>query len=129
MNKQLVQTKFYLPYDPQLVERAKELRKMMTITEKKLWNDYLKQLSPRFLRQRPIDRFIVDFYCPTLKLVIEVDGEIHLTDEAQLYDQERTYVLGGYGLTVMRFSNQQVLDRFEEVCCQIAGKIPLNPPS
>jgi very-short-patch-repair endonuclease len=128
MNKQLVQTKFHLPYDPRLVERAKELRKMMTIAEKKLWNDYLKKLSPRFLRQRPIDHFIVDFYCPTLKLVIEVDGEVHFTDDAQQHDEERTYVLEGYGLTVMRFSNQQVLDRFEEVCCQIAGRIPLNPP-
>jgi very-short-patch-repair endonuclease len=128
MNQQLVKTKFHLPYDPKLVDQAKELRRMMIIAEKKLWNDYLKKLSPRFLRQRPIDHFIVDFYCPTLKLVIEVDGEVHFTDDAKLHDQERTDVLEGYGLTVMRFSNQQVLDRFEEVCRQIAGKIPLNPP-
>lgn len=129
MKKRLVTTNFHLPYDSQLVERAKELRKTMTVAEKKLWNDYLKTLSIRFLRQRPIDRFIVDFYCSALKLVIEVDGDIHFTDDAQMHDLERTYILEGYGLTVMRFTNQQVLNEFEEVCCKIAEKIPLNPPS
>jgi very-short-patch-repair endonuclease len=81
------------------------------------------------LRQRPIAHFIVDFYCPALKLVIEVDGEVHFTDSAEAYDQERTDILEGYGLTVIRFTNQQVLDDFDEVCCQIARRISLNPPS
>jgi very-short-patch-repair endonuclease len=125
MPKNLVTTKFHLPYDPQLVERAKELRKMMTVAEKKLWNCYLKNFPLRILRQRPIAHFIVDFYCPALKLVIEVDGEVHFTDSAEAYDQERTDILEGYGLTVIRFTNQQVLDDFDEVCCQIAERIPL----
>jgi very-short-patch-repair endonuclease len=129
MPKNLVTTKFHLPYDPQLVERAKELRKMMTVAEKKLWDNYLKTFPLRVLRQRPIAHFIVDFYCPALKLVIEVDGEVHFTATAEAYDQARTDILEGYGLTVMRFTNQQVLDDFDEVCSQIARRISLNPPS
>ncbi|HBE56853.1 MAG TPA: endonuclease, partial [Cyanobacteria bacterium UBA11366] len=70
---------FHLPYNPALVARAKELRKNMTPAEKKLWYGYLRTFQFRVLRQRPIDHFIVDFYCPSLKLVIEVDGESHFT--------------------------------------------------
>jgi very-short-patch-repair endonuclease len=57
--KRLISAKFHLPYDPQLVERAKELRKMMTVAEKKLWDNYLKTFPLRVLRQRPIAHFIV----------------------------------------------------------------------
>lgn len=127
MNRRTV-TDFHLPYDSKLVERAKDLRKNMTVAEKKLWNDYLKTFPFRVLRQRPIDRFIVDFYCSTLRLVIEVDGDIHFIDNAPVYDQERTHILEGYGLTVLRFTNQQVLQEFQAVCLQIEGRIPLNPP-
>jgi very-short-patch-repair endonuclease len=80
---------FHLPYNPQLVERAKTLRKNMTKAEKKLWYDYLRNFQFRVHRQRPIDNFIVDFYCPNLSLVIEVDGESHSTDLAQNYDREK----------------------------------------
>ena len=62
-------TNFHLPYNPQLVERAKYLRKNMTIAEQKLWKNYFKNFKYRILRQRPIDHFIVDFYCPSLKLM------------------------------------------------------------
>ncbi|HBR74940.1 MAG TPA: endonuclease, partial [Cyanobacteria bacterium UBA11159] len=55
-----------------------------------------------------IDHFIVDFYCPSLKLVIEVDGESHFTDEEKAWDRERTERLEGYGLTIIRFTNEQV---------------------
>lgn len=70
---------FHLPYDRDLIIKAKELRQNMTVAEKKLWHEYLKIFKFRVLRQRPIDYFIVDFYCASLKLVIEVDGESHLT--------------------------------------------------
>jgi very-short-patch-repair endonuclease len=126
--RQNITTDFHLPYKAGLVERAKELRKNMTVAEKKLWNEYLKTFPFRVLRQRPIDRFIVDFYCSKLKLVIEVDGDSHFIDNAPAYDQERTNILEGYGLTVIRFTNQQVLQEFEAVCLQIGGMIPLNPP-
>lgn len=120
----LNETDFHLPYNPALVARAKELRKNMTPAEKKLWYQYLKTFNLRVLRQRPIDHFIVDFYCPTLKLVIEIDGESHFTDEGQDYDRERTQILEGYGLQILRFTNRQVLKSFEDVCGEIQALIP-----
>jgi very-short-patch-repair endonuclease len=117
-------TDFHLPYNPDLVARAKALRGNMTPAEKKLWYQYLKTFKFRVLRQRPIDHFIVDFYCPTLKLVIEIDGESHFTEEGQDYDRERTQRLEGYGLKVLRFTNQQVLKCFEDVCGEIQALIP-----
>ncbi|MFB2834738.1 endonuclease domain-containing protein [Floridanema evergladense] len=121
-------TEFHLPYNPQLIARAKELRKNSTPAEKKLWQNYLRTFKFRVLRQRPIDNFIVDFYCAALKLVIEVDGESHFTKEGQEYDRERTQILQGYGLKVVRFTNDQVLNNFEAVCLEIEGLIPPNPP-
>jgi very-short-patch-repair endonuclease len=115
---------FHLPYNTELVARAKELRKNMTIAEKKLWYSYLKTFKFKVLRQRPIDHFIVDFYCPTLKLVIEIDGDSHFTDEGKDYDQERTQRLEGHGLKVLRFTNHQVLQDFKNVCEAIQNWIP-----
>lgn len=110
------------------MERAKELRKNMTPAEKKLWQNYLRRFQFRVLRQRPIDNFIVDFYCAKLRLVIEIDGESHFTDEGKDYDAERTSILEGYGLRVIRFTNAQVLKNLEGVCRQIEMLIPPNPP-
>ncbi len=117
----------HLPYNPKLVERAKELRKNMTKAERKLWYDYLRNFKHRVYRQRPIDQFIVDFYCPELKLVIEIDGDSHNSENAQIYDLERTQILEGYGLTVIRFTNQEILTNFEGVCEVIGGVIPPTP--
>jgi very-short-patch-repair endonuclease len=74
-NTELIDSDFHLPYNPKLVERAKNLRKNMTPAEKKLWYSYLRNFKFRVLRQKPIDNFIVDFYCAKLKLVIEIDGD------------------------------------------------------
>jgi very-short-patch-repair endonuclease len=115
--------RYYLPYNPKLVPRAKELRKNMTPAEKQLWFAYLKGLSIRFWPQRPIDNFIVDFYCPKLRLVIEIDGDSHNTQEAKAYDEERSAVLKGYGISVIRFSNQDVFQHFEAVCGRIDALI------
>ena len=79
-------------------------------------------------RQKPIENFIVDFYCPKLKLVIEVDGDSHFTPEGMDYDAARTNILEGYGLQVIRFTNDEVLHNFEVVCERISGFIPPNPP-
>jgi very-short-patch-repair endonuclease len=119
---------FHLPYAFHLVSTARELRQNPTPAEKKLWHDYLRVFPFRVLRQRPIDRFIVDFYCAALKLVIEVDGESHFTDEGRMRDAERTQVLESYGLTVLRFTNAEVMHQFEAVCQRIREQIPLNPP-
>ena len=84
----------------------------------------LKGFKHRVLRQRPIHHFIVDFYCPTLKLVIELDGDSHANQDAQAYDTERTQILEGYGLQVIRFTNHQVLHEFEAVCGESEAWIP-----
>ena len=110
----LITNGYHLPYNPDLVERARELRRHMTPAEEKLW-EYLKHAPYRFLRQRPIDHFIVDFYCPALRLVIEVDGEQHYTEEGKAYDAERDAILQGYGLRVVRFRNEEVLHHFKSV--------------
>lgn len=69
-----------LPYNPDLNDRAKQMRREMTRAEKKLWFEFLKDVTPRFLRQRVIDNFIIDFYCSELSLVIELDGDSHYED-------------------------------------------------
>ena len=127
-NRTLNTTNFHLPYNAQLVARAKELRQNLTPAEKKLWQEYLRNFPFRVLRQRPIEYFIVDFYCAALKVVIEVDGESHFTEEGRLYDLERTQVLAGYGLKVIRFTNEQVMREFEGVCRRIEEEIPPSPP-
>ncbi|WP_103669995.1 endonuclease domain-containing protein [Pseudanabaena sp. BC1403] len=123
----LYETDFHLPYNPALIPRAKELRKNMTPAERKLWHQYLRTFKFKVYRQRPIDYFIADFYCPSLKLVIEVDGERHYSDEGKDYDQERTQQLEGYGIKVIRFTNHQVLNEFESVYAEIERMIPPSP--
>ncbi|MGH2414375.1 MAG: endonuclease domain-containing protein [Microcystaceae cyanobacterium] len=123
----LKQGRFFLPYNPQLIARAKEMRKNPTPAERKLW-EFLRAFPLKMWRQKPIEHFIVDFYCPKLKLVIEVDGDSHFTPDSMAYDAARTNVLEGYGLRVIRFTNDEVLDDFEGVCERIRGFIPPNPP-
>ncbi len=120
-------TDFHLPYNSDLVFRAKAMRKHPTPAEKKLWRDCLRPLPVKFLRQRPIEHFIVDFYCAALRLVIEVDGDSHFTEQGQAYDAERSAILEGYGLRIMRFTNQQVLEEFDAVCEQIHELISKSP--
>lgn len=124
----LITSGYHPPYNPKLVERARELRKHMTPAEKRLWYSFLHGFKYPVLRQRPIDHYIVDFYCAQLCLVIEIDGESHFTEEGKTYDEERTRILEGYGLRVLRFTNEQVLHEFEGVCQQIEGMIPPDPP-
>ncbi len=128
MSNNLKQGRYFLPYNGNLVERAKEMRKNPTPSESKLWREYLRSFPLKVWRQKPIDNFIVDFYCPKLKLVIEIDGESHFTQEAIVYDRHRTQVLEGYSLRVIRFTNDEVLRSFDGVCERIAEFIPPCPP-
>ncbi len=128
MSNNLRQGRYFLPYNANLVERAKEMRKNPTSAERKLWQEYLRLFPLKVWRQKPIDNFIVDFYCPKLKLVIEIDGESHFTQEAIVYDHHRTQVLEGYNLRVIRFTNDEVMRNFEGVCHCIAEFIPPYPP-
>ena len=91
----------------------------MTEQEKKLWHLFLKNYPTRILRQKVIGRFIVDFYCRKANLVIEVDGSHHYTEGNIISDAERTKILEGYGLTVIRFSNSDIYNNFNTICTLI----------
>lgn len=108
-----------MPYNPKLVARSRKLRKNMTPFEMKLWYEFLKLLPIRVHRQKIIGHYIVDFYIASVKLVIEIDGDSHFTDEALEYDMERTNYLASLGLFVLRFTNREVSDSFEGVCIEI----------
>lgn len=111
--------RLFTGYDKKLKSRADELRKNMTQQEWNLWYFYLRNHRLKWYRQRIIDRFIVDFYCHAAKLVIEIDGKLHYTEQGIVYDTERTQVLQGYGLKVLRYTNQQLECNFQEVCWDI----------
>ncbi len=117
-----------LPYHKNLISRAKELRKEMTPQERKLWYGFLNRYSARFQRQKTIDRFIVDFYCHQAKLVVEIDGAQHYTDEGTASDEERTAILEGYGLKVIRFTNREIDRRFYDVCQAIDNEVRKRIP-
>ncbi len=103
--------------------RARHMRKNPTLAEKLLWNRLRnKQVKGhRFRRQHPIDRFIVDFYCRDAGLVIEVDGSVHDSPESSEYDAGRQELLEQRGLTVLRFSNAQVIHETDSVLNAIAN--------
>ncbi|MBS2099857.1 endonuclease domain-containing protein [Carboxylicivirga linearis] len=95
---------------PHIFEKAKALRKNMTKAELILWGKLKgKQiLNLRFRTQHPIDIFIADFYCHRIKLVIEVDGDIHLKQQQIEYDIGREAELNNGGIKVIRFSNLEI---------------------
>jgi very-short-patch-repair endonuclease len=98
-------------------EYATQLRKNMTPTERILWKELRnrKIFKSKFRRQHPVGNFIVDFYCHEFKLVIEVDGEIHLDEIIMAHDAGRSQMLENLGLTVLRFSNEEVYTELEYV--------------
>ena len=100
----------------QLVPLAKQLRREMTKEERRLWYDYLRTYPARFLRQKVLGKYIVDFYCAAAKLVIELDGSQHYEDVNAAQDVERTAFLEGYGLQVIRIPNNEVNANFSGVC-------------
>lgn len=114
-------------YHPALVGRARDLRSAMTSAERHLWYDFLRLQKPRWLKQRPIGSFIVDFYCAKLKLVIEIDGETHMNPEAERYDAERTSRLNELGIRVVRFTNAEVLEDFPGTCEKIENLMKNDP--
>ena len=103
-------------YTKEALQRSKELRKNQTQQERHLWNSILKNHIFKFQRQKPIDNYILDFYCSKAKLAIELDGNHHKTEENYEYDQRRTGWLEKYGILVIRFSNDDIQNRFDNVC-------------
>ena len=103
-------------YNKDIIPTAKMLRKNMTKEEKHLWYDFLRTCSVRFLRQKVLGKYIVDFYCAEAKLVIELDGSGHYTEKGKQHDEERTAFLEKYGLKVIRIPNTEINKNFQGVC-------------
>jgi len=106
-----------LPFNKKLKTLAKKLRKNMTEAESFLWQRIRrKQLKGRqFYRQKNIGDYIVDFYCPSAKLIVELDGGQHYTEEGMNRDQIRDKYLENFGFSVLRFSDREVFKNIEGV--------------
>ena len=102
-----------------LLPAARMLRKTMTPEERHLWYDFLCSYPVRFARQKMLGRYITDFYCARARLVLELDGSGHDTEEGRAYDEERTRFLEGYGLSVLRIRNSEIHRNFSGVCDRI----------
>ncbi len=126
---------FYFNASAETISKARSLRKEMTPAERKLWNclKHRQFHGLKFRRQHPIEIFIVDFYCHEKKLVIEVDGPVHKVKTHKEYDISRTAELEKFELTVLRFTNDEIMDQISEVLVKIYTSIlsiphPLSPP-
>ena len=112
-------------------EKARLLRNNMTEAEEILWEKLKnrKIFKARFRRQHPISIFIVDFYCHELKLVIEIDGGIHLNKEVAEHDEGREYDIEKFGIKILRFTNKQIFNNLDLVLNEILRTVSeLEPP-
>jgi very-short-patch-repair endonuclease len=112
-----------LQYNKANIPRAKELRKNMTEQERKLWHLFLKSYPIRFLRQKVIDDYIVDFYCSKARLAIELDGSQHYLEKGEEADIFRDKRLSLRGLSVLRIPNNAIDEKFPEVCQMIHNTV------
>ena len=110
------------------------MRKNQTDEEKKVWYQILKGRKPKFHRQRIIGNYIVDFYCPELRLAIEIDGFQHYSEESAIYDNKRTDYILKQDIYILRFDNSDVNKDFEhvrytiDVICEARKKgVPIAP--
>jgi very-short-patch-repair endonuclease len=127
-----------LSYNPNLKHLERQLRKNMTESENRLWSKIRGRqiLDVQFYRQKPIGDYIVDFYAPVVKLVVEVDGSQHLDAESAAKDRIRDEFMRELGLKVLRFNSMEMLEQTESVLETIyrtmkerlGGEIPLDPP-
>ena len=106
-------------HNKSLVSNARTLRKNMTKEERHLWYDFLRSYPVKFLRQKILGKYIVDFYCAEAKLIVELDGSQHYEDKSMEYDAERTACLEQYGVRVLRIPNNEVSRNFSGVCVYI----------
>ena len=110
-------------HNKDIVAVAKMLRKDMTKEEKHLWYDFLRMYPIRFLRQKVLGNYVVDFYCAKAKLVIELDGSQHYDDKGMEKDTLRTKFLEQYGFKVIRISNLDINKNFKGVCIFIDNAV------
>ena len=103
-------------HNKNLVSFSRELRKNMTKEERHLWYDFLRAYPIRFIRQKIIGNYILDFYCAKAKIVIELDGSQHFEKTGLEKDRERDEFLKNYDLQVIRIPNNEVNQNFSGVC-------------
>ena len=108
-----------IPKNNDLLENARKLRKEMTPQELRLWYRFLRTYPVKIYKQRIIENFIADFYCHSARLVIELDGSQHYTEQGKKQDEKRTQTFEKYGILVLRFSNRDIDENFKGVCCMI----------
>ncbi len=118
----------FLRNDPTLKQRRRELRRKQTEAEKTLWVHLRNKqfYGLKFFRQYSIGPYILDFYCPTMKFAVELDGGQHNLCESKEYDAVRSEYLKAQGVELMRFWNHEVLLDMESVLSELALKI--TPP-
>lgn len=118
-------------HNSKLTDNAKILRKNMTKEEQHLWYDFLRSYPIRFLRQKVIDNYIVDFYCHEARLIIELDGSQHYEEKRLLKDKIRTERIESRNLTVIRIPNNEVSKNFRGVCeyIDLSVKESLHQPN
>ncbi len=122
----------FTPFRSDLKSKAKKLRKDMIPAEKKLWFGFLrKHHSHKFLRQKPIGLYIVDFYCAAEKLVIEADGDSHFLGEKALKRDfiRDEFLTKSHSIKILRFLNCDVMNNFESVCEEIEKYLKQNTGS
>ena len=110
-------------HNPSLTAKARNLRKNMTKEERHLWYDFLRDYPVRFLRQKVIDNYIVDFYCSKARIIVELDGSQHYEDNGIQYDAMRTNAFEKRNLMVIRIPNNEVNRNFEGVCMYIDNAV------
>ena len=111
----------FLGADSLIFEHAKINRATPTAAEEHLWEHYLRHKPEgfKFRRQHPLNLYIADFYCHRVKLIIELDGSVHDSPEAQQADRERQDYLESQGLTILRFRNEEVMENIQSVMSRI----------
>ena len=131
MKHDFSKTKIFQSASPEIFARAKELRKNMTPAEKLLWQRLRNyQLDGfYFRRQHPIKYFIADFYCAKADLIVELDGGVHNSPDNKEWDINRTAELEKYGITVIRFTNEEVMNDTENVIRKIREQLNILCPS
>lgn len=108
--------KDYQKHNASLTPTAKALRRNMTKEERHLWFDFLQSYPVRFLKQKVIENYIVDFYCAKAKLIVELDGSQHFDPKNLQKDEVRSKSFEKYGLTVLRIPNNAIWENFSGVC-------------
>lgn len=106
-------------------EKRRKLRNSMPNAEKMLWESLRRRqiVNKRFLRQYGVGRYVIDFYCPEIKLALEIDGNTHDSEDEKKYDKNRQSEIENFGIQFLRIKNDDIFGRIEDVIKKIERKI------